>query len=155
MECFATCESSVHACRILRKSSTALYPKETSEILHQTTEKERRIYFTFRKGFILHDWAYHCCKDSTKTTQLTLDLTSIMLRSNCVGTFRDPRSSLDMSNFASSPSTGGTKQLANAFLKSTFKTNRLRKIAAHPKVMPYGGGVEFTKSGLFLEQGRK
>lgn len=67
----------------------------------------------------------------------------MILRSSCVGTFRDPLSSLDMRNLACRSSTGGTTQLVNAFLTSTFLNEPTAQDYCASEGHACGGGVEF------------
>ena len=67
----------------------------------------------------------------------------MILISGCVGTFRDPLSSLDMRNLACSSSTGGTTQLVNAFLKSTFQNEPTAQDYCAYEGHACGGGVAF------------
>ena len=67
----------------------------------------------------------------------------MILRSSCVGAFRDPLSSLDIRNLAYSSSTGGKTQLVNAFLKSTFPNQPTAQDYCASEGHACGGGVAF------------
>ena len=74
----------------------------------------------------------------------------MMLRSSCVGTFRDPLSSLDMRNLACGSSTGGTRQLVNAFLTSQIPNEPTAQDYCASEGHACGGGVAFYKvSAIF------
>ena len=68
----------------------------------------------------------------------------MILRSSCVGAFRDPLISLDMRNLACNSSTGGKTQLViNAFLKSTFPNEPTAQDYCASEGHACGGGVAF------------